>query len=196
MGNNGIEVVDPTVNTMLWVRSKGEGVLKALWSREPYPWKSPKLGERKYVSRILADETFGGTIKKEQEVKFWIEPIFSWTTGDNSTVLSIESTADQSSVERNRDGPIVAALEVKLSSLTDVGVPPGMGFAVIDQEGQVLFHSDSRRNLRENLFEETNRDGRLRQAVFARATTQFDGRYWGKDRRFRISSSIPPRGDQ
>lgn len=92
-----------------------------------------------------------------------------------------------SSEGRNPGRPIVAGLEVKLPSVTGAAVPPGLGFAVINQEGDVLFHSDARRNLRENLFEETDRDGRLRQALFARAISQFSGRYWGKDRHFHIA---------
>lgn len=173
--NNAARVVYPDVKTMFWVGSTGE--LKVLRSRESHPWKYAKLQERQYVRRILADETF---IREPDGQRFWIEPIFSRTTGENAAVFSMKSIASS-------EGPIVAALEVKLPSITGVGVPPGMGFAVIDQEGKVLFHSDPRRNLRENLFEETDRDGRLRQAVFARATTQFDGRYWGKDRHFHIA---------
>ncbi len=168
------------VKTTFWVGSTGE--LKVLRSRESHPWKYAKLQERQYVRRILANETI---IREQDGQRFWIEPIFSRTTGDNAAVLSMKSGA---SSDGQRPGPpIVSALEVKLPSVTGVGVPPGMGFAVIDQEGKVLFHSDPRRNLRENLFEETDRDGRLRQAVFARATTQFAGRYWGKDRRFHIT---------
>jgi hypothetical protein len=173
--NNATRVVYPDAKTMFWVGSTGE--LKILRSRESHPWKYAKLQERQYVRRILADETF---IHGHDGQRFWIEPIFSRTTGENAAVFSIKSIASS-------EGPIVAALEVKLPSVTGVGVPPGMGFAVIDQEGKVLFHSDARRNLRENLFEETDRDGRLRQAVLARATTQFDGRYWGKDRHFHIT---------
>lgn len=173
--NGHTQVVYPDVKTMFWVGSNGE--LKVLRSREPYPWKYAQLQERQYVRRILADEAF---VREHGGKRFWIEPIFSRTTGENAAVFSMKSTASS-------DEAIVAALEVKLPSVTGVGVPPGMGFAVIDQEGMVLFHSDPRRNLRENLFEETDREVRLRQAVFARATTRLDGRYWGKDRHFHIA---------
>ncbi len=178
--NRDVHIVYPDVKTVFWVGSRGE--LKILWSREPHPWKYANLQERQYVRRILADET---VIREQDEQKFWIEPIFSRTTGGNGAVLSMKSRV--SSEGRNHGRPIVAGLEVKLPSVTGAGVPPGLGFAVINQEGDVLFHSDARRNLRENLFEETDRDGRLRQSVFARATSQFSGRYWGKDRHFHIA---------
>lgn len=178
--NRDAKIVYPDVKTMFWVGSTGE--LKVLLSREPHPWKYANLQERQYVRRILADET---VIRKQDGQKFWIEPIFSRTTGGNAAVLSVKSRV--SSEGRNPGRPIVAGLEVKLPSVTGAAVPPGLGFAVINQEGDVLFHSDARRNLRENLFEETDRDGRLRQALFARATSQFSGRYWGKDRHFHIA---------
>lgn len=164
------------VSTMLWIGPKG--AIQAFWSREPAPWKRVTLERRDYVRRIWDEETL-----KSSKKHFWIQPIYSLTTGENSVVLSMKSTVPQVS---DPDQPVVAALEVRLPSVTDAGVPPGMGFAVIDQEGQVLFHSDSRRNLRENFFEETDHDGRLRQAVFAHGADQFDGRYWGKDRHFHI----------
>lgn len=182
LGNNNEDnvtsVLYSDVKTMFWVGSTGE--LKVLRSREPDSWKHVNLKERQYVSRIWEDETF----TRDQQ-KFWIQPIYSLTSGENSAVLSMKSKV--SSKRPHPDQSIVAALEVKLPSVTGVGVPPGMGFAVIDQEGKVLFHSDPRRNLRENLFDETDRDGLLRQAVFVRATTQFKGRYWGKDRHFHIA---------
>lgn len=175
--NSGTKVVYPDVKSIFWVGSTGE--LKVVQSREPDPWKYANLKERQYVSRVWEDETF----TRDQQ-RFWIQPIYSLTSGENSAVLSMKSTASEG---QHLARPIVAALEVKVPSVTNVGVPPGMGFAVINQEGEVLFHSDARRNLRENLFEETDRDGLLRQAVFARATAQFYGRYWGKDRHFHIA---------
>ncbi|MEQ1679169.1 MAG: hypothetical protein ABL950_00980, partial [Nitrospira sp.] len=177
-------VVFPNVNTMVWADSTGE--LMVLRSREPGPWKYVNLKERQYVRRILKNETLS---REYDGPKFWIEPIFSWTTGNNYAVFSMKSRA--SSKGPNPGRPIVAALEVKLPSVTDVAVPPGMGFALINQDGDVLFHSDARRNLRENLFEETDRDGRLRQAVFARTPSQFDARYWGKDRHFHVTPLFP-----
>ncbi|MGQ0556884.1 MAG: hypothetical protein ACT4PN_13165 [Nitrospiraceae bacterium] len=170
------EVIYRDVISMLWIELN-TGDLTALQSRESAPWKHVNLKDRQYVRRILEDETL---IRERDGEKFWIEPIFSRTTGENTAVFSINS-------RRSTGQLIVAALEVKLPSVTSSAVPPGMGFAVIDQEGKVLFHSDARRNLRENFFEEADRDGRLRQAVFAHVLDQFDGRYWGKDRHFHIA---------
>ncbi len=63
----------------------------------------------------------------------------------------------------------------------DPVVPPGFRFAVIDEQGRVLFHSDRERSLTENFFRETEDDRHLRSAFFARRDQQVNGRYWGDD---------------
>jgi hypothetical protein len=171
------------VNGMIWVGPDGWTTMR--WSREAGQEQRIDLSERSYVKRIW-DGT-GIPEKDSSRERFWIEPIYSWTTGENYVILSKESVAEVPDVGPP-GRPIVAAIEVKLPSVMDPVVLPGFGFAVIDQQGEVLFHSDSRRNLRENLFEETDQNSRLRSIVLARATTDvFDGKYWGKDRRFYVS---------
>jgi hypothetical protein len=71
----------------------------------------------------------------------------------------------------------VAAIESKLLSLIDPVLPPGYGFSVIDDEGVVQFHSDSNRNLRENLFNELDADVELRGALLAQRDEHFDAVY-------------------
>jgi len=69
---------------------------------------------------------------------------------------------------RNHDGHrAVGVIESRLLSVMSAVLPPGEGFAVVDHAGQVLFHSDQRRNLRENLFQELGSDLAVRSAVEA-----------------------------
>lgn len=172
----------PDVHEMLWISS--DGSIKALWTRDEAPWKDLRLDERTYVQRIWDKTAFGSL-----EDPFWLEPIYSWTTGENYAIVSQKSTVWPSNDSENGHSgrPIVAALEVKMPSVMDPVIPPGFGFAIIDHSGLVLFHADSRRNLRENLFEETDQNARLRAAVFAQTPDRFDGKYWGKDRRFFVT---------
>lgn len=178
------ELVSHDVNNMLWIGPDGQGTV--WWSREDVPWQRLPLHERKYVSRIWDD-----TALKTPQGPFWIEPIYSWATGENYTIISQASnvTPTNSGGKGGSTGPIVAALEVSMPSLMNPVVSVGFGFAVIDQDGLVLFHSDSRRNLRENFFEETDQNPKLRAAVFAQraGADGFDGKYWGKDRRFFVT---------
>ncbi len=55
----------------------------------------------------------------------------------------------------------------------------GFGFAVINDEGRVLFHSDPQHNLSENFFVESDGNRRLRALVGARHAEFVDTQYWG-----------------
>ena len=50
-------------------------------------------------------------------------------------------------------------------SLMNTVMPEGFGFAVVDKRGEVQFHSDSQKNLWENLFEECGYNKHLIAAV-------------------------------
>ena len=57
----------------------------------------------------------------------------------------------------------------------------------------MLFHSDSQRNLNENLFDETDDSRRLRAEVHAHSAEPLNVRYWGAALRAFVK---PMRGDQ
>ncbi len=167
------------VNDMFWVWP--DGFNNVDWSGGEAEWAVVQLREREYVKRIWA-----GSALDSPDGQFWLQAIYSWTSGQNYAIVSQRSTVSPDK-EADRSHPTVAALEMKMPSVMDPVVLPGFGFAVIDRSGTVLFHSDSRRNLRENFFEETDQNERLRSLVFARAQDFADGQYWGTDRRFYVT---------
>jgi hypothetical protein len=65
--------------------------------------------------------------------------------------------------------------------------PPAMSYAVIDDAGTVLFHSDSERNGIENVFTETDPNRQLRAAVIAHHEEFIDAKYWGEDQRILVT---------
>lgn len=96
----------------------------------------------------------------------------SLTTGAPEVVVATTSGLDHL--------PVVAAT-VNLVHITHSVLPPGYRFAIINEDGQVLLHSEPQRNGYENFFAETDHDRTIRSAVFAR-TELFDTvRYWGED---------------
>jgi hypothetical protein len=108
---------------------------------------------------------------------FWVEPILSWTTGESSAVLS---TLDEASHQ-------VVILESKLLSVINPVVPDGYGYCVIAADGQVFFHSDPSRNLRENLLTECDRSPKLRSALVGGVGEPFDVGYRGKIHSFYVT---------
>lgn len=154
------------LSKVLWIDAQG-------WKRVDWAWKPSnrrvRLDEREYFKAIESDKPF------------WIQSIRSWTTGDNFAIISTRS-----SVSVNGKDRFVVALEGKLPSVMDRAVPPGMGFALIDEHGAVQFHSDSHRNGRENFLLETDRNEKLQASLWTRQPMHFSGQYWGKERRFYI----------
>jgi len=76
-------------------------------------------------------------------------------------------------------------MDVRAISLVQTVLPDvlGYGYCVIDDEGQVLFHSDDSRNLVENLFRESDNDTALRAAVLARDKKPMNVQYRGRSYR-------------
>lgn len=111
---------------------------------------------------------------------YYLESIRSRTTGVVSTVLAQRvddrafgqiRTANEQPDEQPDEQPIVvAAALAPLLSVIEPTLPPGFEFAVIDVNGEIMLHSDSTRNLRENFFNELSNSLELRAAVWSRTT--------------------------
>jgi hypothetical protein len=105
-----------------------------------------------------------------------LESVWSWTTGEPLAVLARPATPPTSP---GAPRFTAAAISIPMRSLIRPVLPPGFEFAVIDAQGQVLFHSDRQRNVSENLFEETDDNRRLRAQVAAHSAEPVNIRYWG-----------------
>ena len=167
------------VNKVFWVGADGTKLLD-WWRRRA--WQKMSLGGRDYVRRIL-DRTGlsvpGSSRSETPDDQYWIEPTYSWINGKNTVAVS-----QPSHIRTEQKESVVAALELMMPSVMDPVVQPGFGFAVMNDLGKVLFHSDSKRNLREDFFAETDHNQELRTHVLSRTSHFSSGQYWGKDRRF------------
>ena len=144
-------------------------------SRPPIP-----VREREYFQQLR--EKRGWRIAEcsglNREGSFSLESIRSMTTMETQAALAVPT---EPPIEKYP----FASLAFPMISLIKPVVPPGFGFAVIEDRdnGKVLFHSDDRRNLIEQFFLETNLDRRLRSVVAARRAEFLDLQYWGRDSR-------------
>jgi hypothetical protein len=111
-----------------------------------------------------------------------LESIWSWTTGEPEAVLA----------RRSSTAFKVATIAIPMRSLIRPVLPPGFEFAVIDRTGRVLFHSDRRRNVSENFFEEADDNRRLRAQVGAHSEEPLNLRYWGASYRAYVKPMALP----
>ncbi|MCH7772583.1 MAG: hypothetical protein IIA49_16465, partial [Bacteroidetes bacterium] len=66
-------------------------------------------------------------------------------------------------------------------SVINTILPSGYGFCVIDEKGDVKFHSNSERMLQENFIEESENSSDLKQAIYGNLSTHFSANYVGKN---------------
>ena len=81
----------------------------------------------------------------------------------------------------------VAAMVPQLISLEHPVLPTDVTFAVIENDGRVIFHSSPSRRLRENLFEESNAAGPIRSVIEASGEALLAGSYRGRAVHFYVS---------
>jgi len=189
----------PLFESFALIDDKGQQVFR--WSPASTDNKSPLLinvAERMYFQRVHQGRTLNvpepkpkpGTQPARRDPEpFFLESVQSWTDGEWQAVMAkpTEPNASQN-VYQNAQ---VAALAIKMLSVIKPVVPPGFEFAVVGDDGTVLFHSDSARNLAENFFEEIDQNRRFKSIVLARHDEPLDIRYWGESYR---AFAIPVQG--
>ncbi len=166
-----------------------DGSLRINWARDKFQRKHVhgmtqnfSLHQRNYVRNVIDNPDRLWQFPNEPGLSpFFLQPIISWTTGLNTAVASMKSQ-----LEDPKGNKWVAAMEFKFRSLMDhIILPPGIGFAVIDNaDHQVLFHSDDWRNLREPFIVETDHNTMLRDLLLAKTAGHAEGSYWGTPHSF------------
>lgn len=157
----------PYLNTVFWVNEQGRQQIK--WTARSSVTNRIDVSDRAYFSRLKQGRHYN--YKQHQ---FWIDPVTSKTTGTPTVVISKRT---------NRIDPNstwVSAIDTRLLSLMQPVIPEGFGFAVIDDNGKVLFHSAPKLHLGENLFEECDNNEVLRAAVLGRWKQALTTSYFGK----------------
>jgi hypothetical protein len=108
-----------------------------------------------------------------ERLPYILASVRSLTSGKAEAVIAMP-------LPENQETPILT-LTCQLIHLYAAVPPPGVEFAIIDEQGHVVFHSDPERNDQENFFVETDNSRRLRAAVLARRAALVEARYWGEE---------------
>lgn len=107
-------------------------------------------------------------IKEPLSEPFFLESIVSWSDFTNEAAISIPSKVS---------GYPAAVLTTQLHSVMNPILPKGFGFAIIDENGLVQFHSDKNLILQENFLEETNKYSDLQSGKFSRVAVDANIKY-------------------
>lgn len=136
---------------------------------------------------VASEEARGTESLKGNEApeRYYLDPEISLTTAEFSPTLAIPFT------KASKDGIAVQALTVRPMSLVEPVLPPGYGFAVIDANCGVLFHSEVFRNKRDNFCQESKGSSELHPWLFGESDSAIDISYAGHPERAFITSMAP-----
>jgi hypothetical protein len=133
------------------------------------------IDDRPFFQEIAAGQPNRlATIDKEHY--YSLQALFSPNTGLFSTVIATP-------VEFGSGKRGIQALVFRPLSLVDPVLPADFGFAVLNRDGNVLFHSNSLRNISENFVQECKDQSSLQAAIFSNLEQKMDIVYSGKNRR-------------
>ena len=167
----------------------GNGHLKNIASVKAEAVYGANLAKRGYFQRAMRDDLWEyQPSSSKKAVRFTIEPIYAWDDGRYGAMVATPKTRIDDNCSGNDDCSKVVAMRVPFFSLTDTALPPGFGYAVINQDGKVMFHSERKRNLRENFLRETDDNPQLHGILYHGNDRFVHGNYYGTDHEFYVTN--------
>ncbi len=179
---SGVALAIPTLyeplDSVFWMRPcDGMQIIKGTVRRSNTP--AVPLAARDYFQAIKQDRLW--------QSGFVVDTSASLTTGEFFAAVAMPSqlstsglpppkpTSDCSPPENQRFGVALTGQPVAVRYPV---LAPGVGFAIADQDGRVMFHSDERRAVvAENLLADVGLADRVRAALAARGRADFDAQY-------------------
>jgi len=136
------------------------------------------LSNRNYFNKLEKENTCW-PLKNDFYNGYFVESIKSYNTGFKETAVSFR--LNQPFEIDTLKAPYLA-ITSQIPSLYEQVLPEDVAFLVIDETGEVLFHSDQSKNLQENFLIESNQNPRLQGAIKYRTseTVQivYNERHW------------------
>lgn len=169
----------PYFDNIFWVDKTGRQQFKVTVKPSPTP-RTPVKNEAWFQN--VRDGLHLTTLPDDCR-RFRFDSVYSQNTGEFFVILArpYATPKDWTDVPSKYFGNLAAEVMVtKFLSLVDPVVPPGFGYAVVDHDGLVQFHSSPARNKVENFFKECNQDPALKAAVLQGTGGIMDANYLGK----------------
>jgi len=158
----------PYFNYVMWIRENGMPEVTLTPRDKLFNYEMPKLDQRKYFSWVKKDSAW--YLPKDSLRPFALQSIQSWTDHSPEAGIGIKSLSKNINAE-------VLAMTTRLHSVMDPALPSGYGFCIIDESGEVWFHSDTQKNHQENIFRDIQHQGKLTAAIKGRGAAFFSTAY-------------------
>ena len=183
------------LDVVAWLDAAGNQ--KRKWTTKSMVTASVPHSPYRHFQDLRADHTY--CLSSGSQVAFTIEPLRTPTTAQMGFIFAVRTSdlarqttkaVETASASPAAPGPDAAlpylVLNVRPQSVVDPIVPPGYGFAFLDDTGRVLFHSQEGLSLAENFFEEVNNSGQVRDWTAAARKVTWSGDYHGRPHRLHV----------
>jgi hypothetical protein len=159
-----------SINQVYWADSNGI-VKDYLTQNSPIP-DSSDVSNRNYFKKIVNYQP-----NHIQQPQFYIDQVVSRTSNTFTSIIAKSSS--------KKALPAVM-LSFTAKSLDSVVTPDGYLYAVIDDKGNVLYHSLANHNLNENLIQEFGEKSEILAAIEAKTDGDFTTEYLGRQFNLKI----------
>ncbi|MEO6455303.1 MAG: hypothetical protein ABIN97_14580, partial [Ginsengibacter sp.] len=147
---------------LFWINAKGQEIAK--WNFVNTLPSFFEKGDRQYYKDLKNNSGYylpGDTT----HTQFSIQSTLAKSKGDYTISVAIKSNS-----AFNTGQALLIGLHGKMYSMFNPVVPLGYNFCIINSDGDILYHSESKRALQENLFVELNDSMAIKTAVSRKQT--------------------------
>ncbi len=171
------EAPNMSVKQVYWLDSTG--MERNNWTTDSVNALHANFSERDYFKNIVTNRP-----NSKGKFEFYLDQVVSRTTGAFTSVIAKKAL---------KGNFTIAAMTFTAKSLDSVIMPDGYQFAVINEDGDVLYHYHPDRNLNENLKKEFADSSMLVSCLEAKSDTNFTADYFGKQYKIKIKplSGLP-----
>jgi hypothetical protein len=166
----------PYADGVFWINKTGQWV--ARWGFKYSLTRSPLIDvkDRSYFKDFKNGEAL---VIQGIPDSLAIQPTLSKFEGDYLITVTRRSSVHPYSEKIRRDStlqiePSLIGLSSKMHSVSNVLLPPGYGFSIIDEDGNVLYDSKDGRPLLSNILKQTQDPGGIRQTALYRNKRFFE----------------------
>jgi len=165
----------PYYDIAFWADGNGQQLVK--YSVDSRATPPTLVNDQKFFKDVMAAaKSVTPSLAVLDGQQYSLQTLVSPTTGQVSTVIASRYEKAHSKIK-------IQAMVFRPLSLVNPVLPPDFGFAVLERDGSVLFHSNPFRNLSENFLGECKEPAVMRSALFSRSPQKLDIVYSGRERR-------------
>ena len=166
---------DLSVKQIFWLNENGNEITNFITDSMNAAHGNYK--NREYFKRIINKKEY--LLKDDNNSKFFIDQVVSWSSGRFVTVLSKLSSDTVG-------GKKVVVVSFTMKSVRKPILPAGYHFAIVNNSGKVLYHSDESKNLNENLLNEFTESNQLTSCLEGRFEGVFKTNYFSQEYNVKI----------